>query len=553
MTVSGAGRELLTSLGYDTRDLTIGKVLARQVRRAGDKKFLTYLPDGRSFTFAEVDRISNRLANGFAALGLGRGAHAAIMMENRPEFILACWALGKLGAVAVPVNTASKGRLLHYYLDQSDSVALIVDGGLLDRLAELDPAALKIRTLIVVRESDAPLPRIAFGSAAVADYHRDLEAAADDPPAVDVHCAELAFLAYTSGTTGPSKGNMLSHAAALGVGLSNAEHYGYRPDDVVYACLPLFHLNAMQAATNAALVTGASLALSRRFSVSRYWDEVRASGTTITNMLGSMVNFLWSQPRSDDDARNALRMVSCVPVPKFAREFEQRFGLRFVSNYALSDYGMITAYTTADPPGKLGSSGRPRRNFEVRVVDDDDFDVPVGQPGEILARTGDPWRAASGYYNMPEATLAARRNLWFHTGDRGYLDADGYLWFVDRKKDAIRRRGENVSAFEVEQIIAAHPAVAESAVFPVRVASGDEEVGAAILLKPGATLTGPELIEYCRRNMAYFMVPRFVEFRDELPRTLNQKVEKYRLRQAFEDDPGRAWDREKAGIVVGRS
>ena len=164
MTVSGAGRELLTSLGYDTRDLTIGKVLARQVRRAGDKKFLTYLPDGRSFTFAEVDGISNRLANGFAALGLGRGAHVAIMMENRPEFILACWALGKLGAVAVPVNTASKGRLLHYYLDQSDSVALIVDGGLLDRLAELDPAALKIRTVIVVRENDAPLPRIAFGA-----------------------------------------------------------------------------------------------------------------------------------------------------------------------------------------------------------------------------------------------------------------------------------------------------------------------------------------------------------------------------------------------------
>ena len=552
MTVSGAGRELATSLGYDTRDLTIGKVLARQAARAADKRFLTYLPDGRSYTFAELDRLSNRVANGLAALGFGHGHHVAVMMENRPEFILACWGMNKLGAVAVPVNTAAKGRLLHYYLDQSDSVALVVDGGLADRLAELDPATLKVRTVIVVREDDGAGPRVAFGGASIADYHRDLETAPADPPAVEVSCSDLAFLAYTSGTTGPSKGNMLSHAAALGVGLSNAEHYGYRPDDVVYACLPLFHLNAMQAATNAALVTGASLALSRRFSVSRYWDEIRASGATITNMLGSMVNFLWSQPPSDDDLRNGLRMVSCVPVPKFGREFERRFGLRFVSNYSLSDYGMATAYTTADPPEKFGSSGRPRRNFEVRIVDDDDFEVPDGQPGEILVRTSDPWRQASGYYNMPEATLAARRNLWFHTGDRGYLDADGYLWFVDRKKDAIRRRGENVSAFEVEQIIAAHPAVAEAAVFPVRVETGDEEVGTAILLKPGAALTGPELIEYCRRNMAYFMVPRFVEFRDELPRTLNQKVEKYRLRQAFEAEPGRAWDREKAGIVVGR-
>ena len=542
--------ELLTSLGYQTRDLTIGKVLARQARDFGDKVFLTCLPDGRRFTFAQVDRISNRLANGLLALGIGRGAHVAIMMENRPEFILLVCALGKIGAVAVPINTAAKGRLLQYYLEQSDSIALIADGGLLENVAALDANALELRRVIVFQEEGATPPAGAIGGLPVADYRRDLDGGAETEIDVEVRCSDLAFLAYTSGTTGPSKGNMLCHAAALSVGLGNAEHHGYRASDVVYTCLPLFHLNALQAATYGALVTGASLALSRRFSVSRYWKEVCDSGATVTNMLGSMVNFLWSQPPSPDDTRNRLRLVSCAPVPKFAREFEARFGLRVVTSYGLSDYGMITAYTLADPADKLGSLGRPRRNFEVRVVDDDDLELPAGTVGEIIVRTGDAWRAASGYYKMPEATLQAHRNLWFHTGDRGYFDADGYLYFVDRRKDAIRRRGEHVSAFEVEQVIDSHPAVAESAVFAARSADGEEEVAALVILKPSQALTERELVEFCARNMAYFMVPRYIGFRGEFPRTLNQKVEKYRLRAEVEQDVASLWDRERAGVVL---
>jgi crotonobetaine/carnitine-CoA ligase len=550
MSHSGAGRALLADFGYATQDLTLGRVLARQCARQPNKVFLTYLGDQRSYTYGDIERISNRLANGLLSLGIGRGAHVALIMENSPEFIFLVLALGKIGAVSVPVNTAAKGRLLHYYLAQSDAAALLIDATLLERVQAIDPAGLKLRDLVVVGETDDGEASAAHGWRCW-DYARDLANADERNPGVEVQCSDLAFLSYTSGTTGPSKGNMLCHAAALGVGLSNAEHYGYRADDVVYTCLPLFHLNALQAATFGALVSGASLVLSRRFSVSNYWREVRECRATITNLLGSMLNFLWNQPPSPDDTHNDLRMASCVPVPRFGREFERRFGLSIISNYALSDYGMVTAYTTADPPEKFGSAGKPRLNFEVRIVDEHDFELEDGRTGEIVARTTMPWRAASGYYNMPERTLEAHRNLWFHTGDRGYFDADGYLYFVDRKKDAIRRRGENISAFEVERIIEAHPAVAESAVFPVRAEGGSEdEVAVALILKPDARATETELVEYCRDNMAYFMVPRYVELRAEFPRTLNQKIEKYQLRQAMEANLERAWDREKAGIAV---
>jgi crotonobetaine/carnitine-CoA ligase len=485
------------SLGYRTSDLTLPAILARQARERGGQRFLTWLPDGRSWTFAEADRDSTRLAHGLAARGVRKGTHVALMLENSPEFLLLCFALGKLGAVTVPINTAARGTLLDYYLKQSDTELLIKDPG------EIEPGP-------------------------------------DTPLDAQVLYSDLAYILYTSGTTGPSKGNMMCQAAALSVGLSNVEHHGYRDGDVLYACLPLFHMNALHAASYAALVAGLPLALAPRFSASNYWKEVRAAGATVTNMLGSMASILWNQPPSPDD-RSTLRMVTCVPTPPFAREFEQRFGPRLVGSYGISDYGLVTAYTVNDPPEKLGSAGRARRGFEVKVVDD-----------EIVVRCDDAWRVASGYYNMPEKTAETRRDGWFYTGDRGALDAEGYLWFTGRKKDAIRRSGENISAFEVESIIDAHPAVAESAVFALPAAGGEDEVAACVVLKPDAKLTEAELVAYCAENMAYFMVPRYVRYRTDLPRTLNHKVEKFKLRGELAADPALAWDRERAGILVKR-
>ncbi len=535
----------LSDFGYTTRELTLPQVLQRQVQAFGDKTFLTWIPDGRKFTYRHVDALSNRLANSLLALGVVKGTHVAIMMDNSPEHLLLAFALGKLGAVSVPINTACRGQLLHYYVEQSDSTWMVADAEYVDRVSACEG---RLHQLVVF-SAGAPAGSTSLPTH---DLTTLIAQGADTPVPVEVHCSDTACLAYTSGTTGPSKGNILSQAAQLSFGLSNAEHHGYTSDDVIYICLPLFHVNALQSATFSALVSGGSIAMTQRFSTSRYWSELRAHKVTVTNLLGSMVNFLWSQPPSPDDLDNSVRMMSVVPTPKFATAFGERFGLKVTSSFGMSDFGMSTVFSVNDPVEKLGSAGRARTWYEVKIVDDHDFALPAGETGEIALRCNEPWRTATGYYKMPEATLEARRNQWFHTGDRGYLDADGYLYFVDRKKDAIRRRGENISAFEVEQIIALHPAVAEAAVYPVRAATAEDEVAASVQLRDGARLGEKDLIEFCAANMAYYMVPRFIDLRADFPRTLSQKIQKHLLKQQVEGQLASVWDREQAGIVVKR-
>ncbi len=265
-----------------------------------------------------------------------------------------------------------------------------------------------------------------------------------------------------------------------------------------------------------------------------------------------MLNILWAQERSPDDREHGVRMCRAVPMPAFAREFEERFGLRLVTTYGLSDYGTPVAFTMSDPPGKLGAAGRAMKGWDIRIVDDDDFDQPAGEIGEILLRSNTMWSEASGYYNMPQATVEAMRNGWFHTGDLGRLDGDSYLYYVGRKKDAIRRRGENISAWEVEQVIQSHPAVHEAAVYALCSDMSEDEVAVSIVLKAGAALTEEALILHCVSRMAHFMVPRYVEFQSDLPRTSTQKIEKRQLRREAEMRRHMLWDREQAGITVKR-
>ena len=539
---------------YPVESLTIPNVLAKFAASHPDKVYLTEIATGRRFTFREIDAWTDRIARALHDFGVPRGGHTGVLMGNSAEHLALFYAIGKLGAVSVPVNTAARGELLRYYLGQSDCETVIVDASLAERLQEVLPQLPQVRRLIVFRAPGEAGGIEAVRDIQVADFDALVDAARPGrfEPAQPVKASDLVLIAYTSGTTGPSKGSMLPHAAALTYGTGAAEAQGYRESDVFYVCLPLFHNNALLAASIAALVCGASVSMSRRFSVSRFWQEIREAKATITNFLGAMSSFLWSQPPSPADSDHCLRLVSMAPTPKYAAEFEQRFGLRAMNNYGLSDYGMGTSFTQWDPRDKLGSIGRPRRGIQVRIVDDHDFEVPDGEVGEIVLRYDDPWRGTLGYYKMPEATLNSRRNLWFHTGDRGVRDQDGFFYFVDRKKDCIRRRGENISAFEVEQIIATHPSVADAAVFPIATAQNDEEVAAVVVTKPGTRLDEVALVDHCRLNMAYFMVPRYIQFRESMPTTMSQKVEKFRLRQELEGDLSKAWDREAAGIVVAR-
>jgi crotonobetaine/carnitine-CoA ligase len=535
---------------YPMRERVMGQVVADKAALHGDRTFVQF--EDRRYSYRDMDVLSNRIANGLMQMGVTKGTHVAFMLDNKPEIILIYFALSKLGAIAVPLNTAAKGELLAYYLTQSDSEMVIADAALIERIAAVTARTPKLRHMVSLRDEKAPAPKTGDVGLPQSDFSA-LLAAPDARPTVEVRFCDLHSLLYTSGTTGPSKGNMSTHAHALSCGFELAQTYGYRPDDVVYVCLPMFHGNAWLCSVMPAFVADASIAVSRRFSASAFWDDIRRYGVTQFNSLGAMTNFLWSRPPDPRDRDHKVRQVMVVPTPQqFYHDFEKRFGIKFTSVYALSDCGMVTAYGPQDPPEKWASGGKACEHVEVRIVDDDDFELPRRQTGEIVVRSTMPWLYAQGYYNMPEANVRTYRNLWFHTGDRGYLDEDGYIYFVDRKKDAIRRRGENISSFEVEQIILKHRAVLEVAAFPMTSEHSEDEVMVSVVLREGQTLSEVELIEHCQENMAYFMVPRFVEFVAELPKTMTEKVEKYKLKADAEKRLSSVWDREKAGIVVKR-
>ncbi|MEY4651777.1 MAG: hypothetical protein RI884_358 [Pseudomonadota bacterium] len=539
---------------FELRELTLGHVLARQVAQRRDKIFITELATHRQWTYGALDAWSNQYAHALSQAGVTQGLHTGLLLGNSAEHLALFFAIGKLGAVSVPVNTAARGDLLTYYFAHADVQVVVVDEELAPRLLEVLPQLPNVtRVLVIGRHGAAVSPGCL---AALGREASDLPMAAAKSsahaPQATVKCADLLMLCFTSGTTGPSKASMLPHAAALTYGTSAAQAQGYRDSDIFYICLPLFHNNALLAAMGAALVVGGSIVLSERFSASRFLDEIRESRATITNFLGAMSSFLWTQPPRPNDADTDLRLVSLSPIPGFVREFEQRFGLKAMSNYGLSDFGVVTAFVPGAPDDKLGSIGKPRQGFELKVFDDDDFECAPGEVGELVIRADEAWRAATGYYKMPEQTLVAHRNQWFHTGDRVRRDADGYFWFVDRKKDCIRRRGENISAFEVEKVLMNHPAVANAAVFPVKTDAGDEEVGASVVAREGHAPTPEELAAHCAQNLSYFMVPRYLELLPELPTTTNQKIEKFRLKQAMEAALSQVWDREASGMILRR-
>jgi carnitine-CoA ligase len=518
---------------HPLEDRTIGRMLAAKAATVGERPFLLF--KGQRFTYADAHAITNGYAEGFRRAGIRRGEHVALMLDNRPELLWAMWGLGKLGAVAVPLNTAAKGDLLEYLLDQSDSVLVCAEDAYVER----------------VRGVAGPAVRGVLGPAAIAGF-ADL-AAADPPEMLEVKHSDPHLIMYTSGTTGPSKGVISPHSQGHAVGRQMASRSGYRPDDVLYTCLPVFHANALWYTIYAALWADACVALSRGFSARRFWDEVRASGATVFNALGAMANIIWQLPESPRDRDHRVRIAMMVPTSRdLAERFDRRYGIRTTSVFAMTENCAVTVFGPDDPVAKADSAGRVRDDVEVQIVDDDRGPLPVGELGEICIRPRERGSIMLGYYEMPAATVAATTDLWFHTGDRGRLDADGYLYFADRKKEAIRRRGENISAYEVETVLCRHPAVAEAAAVPVPSELGEDDVMAYVVAAPDAAIDHPELIRFCAEHMAYYMVPRYLEVIDALPKTPSEKIEKYKLAVSARERLGELWDREKEGVEVRR-
>jgi carnitine-CoA ligase len=533
---------------YPLKQRTIGRLLADKARRIGDRTWLIFGEE--KYTYAEAHDISNRYANGFADLGIRKGDHVAIMMPNCPEFIWTIWGLSKLGAVSVPLNTAARGDLLRYFVTQSDSCMVVVGSDWADRMAEALAGESNVRAFVTHGDTGTKLAGL---GKPLVDIRTLGYASPREPDPELVQASDPQYIMYTSGTTGPSKGVISPHSQAHGVGRSLAQNYVYRGDDVVFTCLPLFHGNALWCSCYAAFWADCTLAVSQRFSASTFWDEIRETGATQFNSLGAMTNILLRAAPSPRDRDHRVRQTMIVPLSRETyRDVSERFGVQVTSLYAMTETFAVTMFCPDDPEAKGASAGRPRGLAEIMVVSDEDDPLPVGEVGEICVRPSEPGIIMAGYYKMPEATVRDTRNLWLHTGDRGRVDEDGYLYFVDRKKEAIRRRGENISAYEVEMLVAKHPCVMEVAAVPVTSELSEDEVMIYVVCRDGQKVSEEELVRFANRNMAHFMVPRFVHFIDALPKTASEKIEKYKLKTWAEQNRASLWDREAVGLKLER-
>jgi crotonobetaine/carnitine-CoA ligase len=489
---------------------------------------------GDVWTYTQADAESWRWADAFCAVGVQAGDTVLSMMPPCVEAVAAWLGIGRLGAIEVTVNTSYVGNLLRYVFDDSQATTLIVHASYLGAIrAELTES--QIRRVVVVGGS-GELPSDRSGYVSADDF---LAAARPGTASREFRPAErdIATVVYTSGTTGPSKGVLVTwrQAELTGSGIMPSDLFDER--DAVYSPFPLYHMSGKAALYGAALL-GARSIMRRRFDTWAFWDDIKTYEGAITNLVGAMANFLWQQPEQPDDADSPLRDVVMLPIMANVKEFERRFGLRVRSTFNMTETSCCIL-TGADRANAT-SCGRVRPGFEARVVDENDAEVPDGQLGELVLRSDEPWTLMAGYWRKPEATIAAWRNLWFHTGDAFTRDADGNFYFVDRMKDAIRRRGENISSAEVEAEVNAHPAVLESAAIAVPSELAEDEVKIVVVLQPGQQVELPELVEFLKGRMAAFMVPRYIEIVGALPKTPTEKVRKAELRAA---GVGAAWDR----------
>ncbi|MBV9953381.1 MAG: AMP-binding protein [Acidimicrobiia bacterium] len=528
---------------------TVADLLRGRLESDPDSEYLDVC--GVKSSAAEVASTAHRIANALAELGVRQGDRVATLVENSSEAMLAWWGIVIGGAVAVPINTAYKGDYLRHQLADSGSTVLIVEQSLLDR-AERVAADSGVRHLVVIGEP---------ADIAGVDTHtwQDLLGADDREPSVTIRPADLATFIYTGGTTGPSKGCMLSHhyhgALSRQIGIC----WKRTAEDVVWTPLPLFHFNALVTAVLGSLVYGGRSAIYSRFSVSNFWPEMNRVGATVTSTLGTMAYLLAhdvdrpEMPQSGaPEANTSLRLIGAAPLPvEVDSILKERFGVdTFSGAYGVTEASLISW----QPPGtenKPNAAGVINDEyFDVRIFDDDDFELPRGTDGEIVIRPKRPHTMFEGYWGRPEATVATSANWWYHTGDIGRIDDEDYLFFVDRKADYLRRRGENISSFDVERILMSHGALADVAVHAVPSQLTEDDLKVTATIAEGKAITEEELFRWCIDELPYFALPRYIEFRAELPRSPVGRVLKRELRD--EGVTAATWDVEQSGISYER-
>jgi len=516
---------------------SLAKVLREKAAAAGDKVFLLF--EDQKITYGELNQRTNRVANGLSRLGIKAGDGIAIMMPNHPDWLYAFFATQKLGTYSVPVNVALKGEGLEYILNHSEAKAIFVSADLLAALLPIRDRLPAIKH-VIVDTVEAPA---GFAMPPGAITLADLMKAPPEEPSFAMDPTAIASLLYTSGTTGLPKGVVFRYRA---MGMFTAFAAGYQPDDILYTCLPLFHANALFLSTIRGLVGGFTVALGRRFSASRFWDDIRRHKATTFNALGAMIPILLKQAPRPDDKDNTIRIVFSAATPAWAwEEFEKRFNLTVWEGYGAVDGGGFSLFNAGNSP--KGSMGTPPPGIQAKVVDENGAECPVGEAGNLIFKVDDAAARRVEYFKNPQASDAKAREGWFYTGDMAYRDEAGNFFFADRKTDSMRRRGENISSFEVEKIVNQHPAVLESGAFGVPSELGEDDVMVAVVLRPGHTVAPADLISFCEDRMAKFMVPRYVDFRESLPKTETHRVQKAQLKK--QGITPSTWDREKSSAT----
>ncbi len=515
---------------YDPDQWVVDRVLRRQSRTRGEQTCIV-TTEGDSMTFSQAHLTANQVARFLQALHVSKGDTVAVLLPNCMDHCRAWFGISRLGAIHVAINIDYKGSFLKHVLNNSGARIIITAATLFDRIAGIEDELTDLAEVVTIGEvSSAKFRRLRIHH--FSDYEKFNGGELD----VLVTYRDLACIMYTSGTTGPAKGVLMPHAHTYLFGLGTIDNMGLTESDAFYIVLPLFHANALFMQLYASLIIGCKAVIRSRFSASAWIGDIVQYQATITNSLGVVSAFVLNQPPSDLDKKHRLHTIGVAPnVPELEDKLRERFAIKNV----IGLYGMtevnIPLYTQ---PGlsRPGSCGRVwDRYFEVKIVDaDSDDEMPRREVGEIVVRPKQPFGFMAGYNALPDKTVEAWRNFWFHTGDAAWMDNEGYVYFVDRIKDCIRRRGENISSFEIEEVIGQHQAVAEVAAVAVEspISGGEDEVKVVVVRKPGQSLAHEELLSYCQQHMPRFAVPRFIEFVASLPKTPTSKVQKNLLRKS---------------------
>jgi carnitine-CoA ligase len=530
-------------LNFPSReDWTLPHVLRHHAARTPSKVLLEVIDDPRTWTYGEMLAEAEAIGRGFLGSGAVPGDRVILMADNSSELIRSWFGSALAGLVEVPLNTAYEHEFLAHQIRVSSPRWAIVDDVYATRMSSsaVREACAGIEAFWVVDtgQADAAIAHLrAEGFTAHAWSQLGAETSASRAAAFpEVRSSDLASIFFTSGTTGPSKGVAMPHAQMYFFAQEDVALTRLQASDVYMSVTPLFHGNAQFLAAYPALIAGATFVTRRKFSASRWIDHIREHRVTVTNLIGVMMDFIWKQPVRDDDADNRLRAVYAAPTAtSIVEQFRERFGVEaFVEAFGLTETSMpfMTPYGEPRPAGAVGRLVSDW--FDVRLVHPDtDEEVAVGEVGELVVRTKQPWTCSMGYYGMPEKTVEAWRNLWFHTGDAMRRDESGWYYFVDRYKDALRRRGENISSYEVEQAILGHPEVLECAVIgvPASTEAGEDEVMACVVLTPGSTATAADIWQWCDSTLPSFAVPYCMRFMTDLPKSQSQKIQKAELRK----------------------